>query len=370
VTATFADELKLFALTCDVIDSDHFKQISRLIERYCEDTLFIQSIKFWEADDYEGPIQLKLHSSLSGTAVKTTRPIKDEKGAYSNQAALAYDNKQSLWLISSTGKERLENANGVTDQWSGKRSIPAYRSDRKNEKRSEVKTCIIVVVQFNDAPLGLLVFETNQYIEATDEAKSELEILADTYGVLIHRYQSYQSQRSGTDAALQKLDETLAKPHPKLTKPKIFLAHSARASDDVVRLIIKTLDAYEDKLELVNWEKIDQPGNITQQLLDAMSQCRYGICYLSEPEPEAPNRFRDNANVVFEAGMFHGRRDELTSEPASWIPVREVLSVEVPFDFAQERIITVERYQNGKLRSGRFGKALRRRLGALLSSAA
>ncbi len=112
---------------------------------------------------------------------------------------------------------------------------------------------------------------------------------------------------------------------------------------------------------------MDQPGNINRQLLEAIASARYGICYFSQKVGDGA--YIDNVNVVFEAGMFHGRVDEITPVPASWVPIREQQSPDLPFDFAQERILWVERTRTGKLRTKSFATAMRRNLDALLATA-
>ena len=42
--------------------------------------------------------------------------------------------------------------------------------------------------------------------------------------------------------------------------------------------------------------------------------------------------YTDNSNVLFEAGMMHGKTDDVSDTPISWIPIREELSPETPFD--------------------------------------
>ena len=101
---------------------------------------------------------------------------------------------------------------------------------------------------------------------------------------------------------------------------------------------------------------MNKPGAINQQLLYELGRCRYGVCYMSEATSDADTAFRDNINVVFEAGMLHGRSDIESSAPASWIPVRERDSPPTPFDFAGQRMI-VTRRSHGHLDVNRFRKS-------------
>jgi hypothetical protein len=107
------------------------------------------------------------------------------------------------------------------------------------------------------------------------------------------------------------------------------------------------------------------PGNINQQLIEAIRNCRYAICYLSRKN--SAGDFRDNRNVIFEAGMFHGRTEETSAVPSRWIPVREKDSHRPPFDFAQERILLVERNKDGSLKQKVFANKFRERVVAMLN---
>ena len=64
--------------------------------------------------------------------------------------------------------------------------------------------------------------------------------------------------------------------------------------------------------------------------------------------------------------MFHGRKEESPDQPTLWIPVREKNSPKPPFDFAQERILLVERNKDGSLKQKAFAKKLSERIQAML----
>ena len=53
--------------------------------------------------------------------------------------------------------------------------------------------------------------------------------------------------------------------------------------------------------------------------------------------------------------------------PSLWIPVREENSPRPPFNFAQERILLVERDKNGILKQKAFANEFRKRLSAMLN---
>jgi hypothetical protein len=64
--------------------------------------------------------------------------------------------------------------------------------------------------------------------------------------------------------------------------------------------------------------------------------------------------------------MLHGRSDFYLEYPASWIPVRENNSEPIPFDFASERMVIIERDQQGKLDERGLKRRFAQRVEALL----
>lgn len=361
---TFGDQLRLFALSVDVIGITRFNRVNRLIDEYCRETLGIEFTKLHLAGEVDGRPGLKRYG-MGAFELESVRAIRTPEGSYNGHTSLAHDKRKPLWIVSATGKQKLENCDRFSDQWSGLKAIPAYRT-AGGAQESGIKTSIIVPVLAEGEVLGVLHFGTSDYIEITDEAKSELSKIAETLGILIRLFRAADAQRSSTGTALDNLQQLLTRPLPKLTKPKIFLASSASAEADVISVVLDVLKerAYAERLDLVYWKVMDQPGNINRQLLEAIASCRYGICYFSQRAGEG---YVDNVNVVFEAGMFHGRVDEITPVPASWVPIRERRSPDLPFDFAQERLLWVERDKSGVLRTRLFAAALRGRLDGLLS---
>jgi hypothetical protein len=90
---------------------------------------------------------------------------------------------------------------------------------------------------------------------------------------------------------------------------------------------------YLEKFNQIYWKDIHRLGNINMKLLNELGTCRYGVCYLSEKIPDTqPTLYQDNPNVVFVAGMLHGRSDANSPVPASWIPIHEMNSTDAPFD--------------------------------------
>jgi hypothetical protein len=359
---SFGDQLKLFSLSLDIVDQDRFNRVNSMIERYCHDVLHIHSIKLWVAGDVDGRTALRRHS-LGSFEVENVKSIKEPDGSYSRQTSIAFDKGTPLWIVSSSGKQKLENSSAYKDLWSGLRSLPTYKPVSAD---SSIRTSIIIPLKIGGVVSGVLDFETEEYLEITDDAKSELMLIGQTLGNLLRLLRGSEVRKNSTELALEYLGNSLNRHNPKLTKPNVFLASSSRAETDVIDVIRDALKLYEDRLNLIYWKSMDSPGNITNQLLKAIGSCRYGICYFSEKNDE--NEYVDNANVLFEAGMFHGRIDELASEPSSWIPIREEQSNDLPFDFAQERIIWVTRNKKGELNTKNLAASIRRSVDAMLCS--
>lgn len=363
---TFGDQLKLFALSVDVVGVVRFNRINQLIDEYCRETLGVEFMKLYLASEVDGRPGLKRYG-MGALEIENSRPIKSSDGSLNGQTSLAYSKGKPLWIVSVNGRQKLQGCDQCSDQWSNLKSIPAYLpTGSVNE--SGIKTSIIVPIPNEDHVLGVLNFGISDYIEITDEAKSELLKIAETLGILIRLFRAADAQKSSTEAALENLQHFLSRPLPKLTKPKIFLASSMAAEPDVIGVVLDVLKekAYAERLDLVYWKDMNEPGNINRKLLEAIASCRYGICYFSQKVAEG--EYVDNINVVFEAGMFHGRVDEITPLPASWIPIRERQSPDLPFDFAQERILWTQRNKAGALSTKNFAAALRRSLDALISA--
>ncbi len=272
-----------------------------------------------------------------------------------------------MWIVSAKGKQNLEACEGFTDLWSGLKKIPKYKS--LGETDQPVKTRIIVPVKVRKSKrvFGVIILESAEKLDITDAAKNELNKIADTISIIFRSHKTTVAKQKNTIDVIKSLEKFLIKPLLSLTKPKLFIAFPINAERDVTEIMVKTLkDEFNDKVDLVNWKEMDHPGNINQQLIDAICACRYAICYLSERNENG--EFRDNSNVIFEAGMFHGRTDEVSSVPSSWIPVREKESPKPPFDFAQERMLIVQRNKSGSLKEKIFVSKFRSRIKAMLNS--
>ena len=362
---SFGEQLRQLALSMDVIDDHLLDEFTGLMEHYLAMTLDIQNAKVMIADQVDGEVGLLRHS-LKGLQSEIAIHLKLEDGSVYGQSALAFVKGKPLWIVSAEGEQNLQSCDSYIDLWSGLKKIPRFKSMGGPEQAAKTRIVVPIKIRTTNRIFGLIVLESSNHLHITKAAQKELQILADTLSIAIRSHKITNAQQRRTDEAIASLENVLKKPLPTLTKPNLFLAFGEQADKDVTALIVKILKTeYKERVNLINWQDMDQPGNINQQLIEAISACRYAVCYLSEKD--ASDEFADNRNVIFEAGMFHGRREETSAVPTRWLPVREKDSPNPPFDFAQERILLVERNKNGDLKQKVFAKDFRDRVEAMLT---
>jgi predicted nucleotide-binding protein len=138
----------------------------------------------------------------------------------------------------------------------------------------------------------------------------------------------------------------------------MFVVSSARADPEVMKILKSTLATYDSHFEVVSWTD-SQTGNILDNIWLKISSCTFAACYFSEPthDPTSDARpssrakkqvkYRDNPNVLFEAGILYGLRQIGRSPLKKLLLVREENSPKIPFDLATEFMVMVPRLQNG-----------------------
>jgi hypothetical protein len=233
---------------------------------------------------------------------------------------------------------------------------------------------ILTPLRWKGRTLGVLDLQMSQYYEPTNIATEELVRLVNILSELLVLSETNQMQRAHTRQALDMLRTVLEQESwPPLTKPQIFVASSYRADKAVMGTICSLLNKFEDRLRIYNWAQSSKSGNINQEILKQVKASRYGLCYFSEPAEDAKGGFRyqDNANVIFEAGMFQALTNPAaTDDPTGWIPVREspTLCPPPPFDFAQQRMIIVQRLADNKPNLNKLRADLKERIEKLLKT--
>ena len=366
---TFGTQIRQFAQSLDSINENQLADVCRIVEGYTRQTLGIDSTKVYLETPGSGGRPALVRKRLPDMQIEHIEEIKDARQAFRSQAALSYARKKPLWIVSKGAEANLESTSQYADLWSKLRTIPAYRSHKEAiDDEDPVKTSIHVPLRLRASRriFGVVNFRTHHFLQITEEAKRELERIAEAISYVLRTFETSRSLDTGTSRAIASMEERLQEPLPSLTKPLVFLASSSRADAEVISSIETVLKAHANTVDYEFWSRMDAPGNIMLQLMEVIGRCRYGIAYLSE---KTENGFADNFNVVFEAGMFHGRASRYAGTASPWIAIREVTTDAEPFfDIRQERILGVPRDKEGKLLTAKFEKALGSRLRAMIAS--
>jgi hypothetical protein len=365
---TFAQQLKHFAKSVDIVDDEIFDRVRALVYRYVRTELQAAYFELLRDQTINGRPGVQMFWSSSDREHSWT--VRVEDGSYHNPICAAFDRAQPVWIVNAD-RSPLGEHDVYDDHWSRMVDLTPYQPSADQPVRT-----LVVVPLRRRRMLGAYYFECPAYIGITDVAKAELQLLGDALAILLDLYETNRAQSKMTGEAILELQERLeSSTFPRLTKPRFFVAFSSRADASVTMAIQDVLKAFSDRIEFTDWSEMNDSGNISAQLVKEITRSRFGICYLSEPvAPPGDGRiipaYRDNPNVLFEAGMLHALSSTNAStdigEPAGWIPVREADSPPAPFDFAAERTVTVPRSERGEQDDGRLRAILTQRVHRLL----
>jgi hypothetical protein len=339
---TFGTRLKRFALSVDIVDDHIFRQAWDLVRQYIDEQL---RPTYWAllvgSQVNNRPGLLAQECSKGNTPAFSLRT---KEGHYTGLAAYSFAEGKPLWLVS-PAKEPLDAQKPIQDHWSNAENLPPYDPPLD----AGIRTAVLIPIQQKGQTIGVLDLQSTQYNELTKRITTELPLLAETLSVLLTLAETTKAQRDHTLEAIKLHGIALKKESwPSLTKPMIFVASSGRADDTVMGTIRSVLNDFSEQLDVHYWEDSSASGNINLEILKQVKECQFGLCYFSEPvdDPKDEYTYQDNMNVVFEAGMFQSQTNPaVTDEPVGWIPIREPepLSPPPPFDFAQQRMIIIER---------------------------
>jgi hypothetical protein len=366
MSETFGNRLKQFALAVDIVDEDTFNQVWKLALEYVSQDL---DLTYW-ALLVEGEVDKNpgLHACECSTGNTPSFSLRSAEGSYNGLAAYAFAEAKKLWIVSPE-KQPLDGDMHLRDDWSdtNMKDLPAYTQS----SGGAIRTVILTPLRWQGRTFGVLDLQTNQYYEPTNIIKVELQLLVDTLAELLSLLKTNQTQRAHTRQAIDTLRTVLGRESwTPLTKPQIFVASSDRADEEVMGTILSVLDDFADRLRLHYWKQSSDSGNINSAILKQVKASRFGLCYFSEPVEDANGvfKYQDNANVVFEAGMFQSLTNPATSDPIGWIPVREPQSPPAPFDFAQQRMLIIPRLRDNKLNLNQLRTDLRARIENLIET--
>jgi hypothetical protein len=365
MSETFGSRLKRFALSVDIVDDTIFDRSWELVRQYLSEQL---KPSYWallvesEVDKKPGLLAQKC-----STGNKPAFSLVDDEH-YTGLAAYSFSEGRTLWLVSND-KEPLGPGKPIEDKWSGAENLPAFSSPENN-----IRTAVFIPLRQRGRIIGLLDLQSPQHNELTSRIKTEMDLVADTLAMLLSLLETTEAQHERTLEAINLHSKALRdESWPLLTKPKIFVASpgQGKVDDDVMGVIRDVLDEYSGQLDAYYWEDSAAGGNISMELLERVKESQFGLCYFSEEikDPKGEYKYQDNINVVFEAGMFQSQTNpNVTDRPEGWIPIREIkpLTSPPPFDFAQERMVTVERLNNGKPNIAKLRSNLKGRIENLL----
>lgn len=356
MVASWPKRLKQFSIAVDVVDDETFRSVENHVEEYFRTILkchYFCVLIDGSRERLEGgelaPVLKTIWSSNPAevdSCIRIRRPDKTQ-----HQPVWSYVTRKPLWVVTnddSTLADAAKEIGGTTDEWSNAQQLPRYRSTDGNTS----KTSIIVPLECGDRTLGVINFKFEKHIPCSKAGKDHIRMIADALGRIILMWKTTVTQLDGTRDYMQELEPS-PRPVSPLEKQKVFVSSSDRADEEVIDVILEVLGEFHEDFETSYWKEVPNPGNIMNQVRARISDCAFGVCYFSEPDnPDAGGKrtgYRDNPNVLFEAGMMemllelHDHSDGLISR---WIPVREKQEGNIPFNFAHNLILMVPR-KNG-----------------------
>jgi hypothetical protein len=340
----FLQEMEQFAFSIDIVDEEIWRDIRKLIEGYLIKLKISNFRLLVERPSKEGP-SLVSEWKMGDNDNNWGHRIMDDKRNYVGQVAFAYDKKKCLWVVGAN-KEALLETSRYNDCWNltnhRDKEIPGSKANK------DIYTSIFIPLKFEFETSGIVCFESTDYLECTPAQKEVFETLARVIQLLYQLYATHRLRKSKTDLVLSGIEvpEEVIIPKP---KDQVFLAYPERADQDVIKAIKDLLsDKYEDKLDVIDWRENPEPGSISRRLVKDILKCEYGICYLSEKPDDSPEvQFKDNPNVLIEAGMFYILSQKKTRKNLkNWILIREkenLHSDKLPFDLKDFNIFFVNR---------------------------
>jgi Predicted nucleotide-binding protein containing TIR-like domain len=333
---SFGNQIRSLSKAVDIVTNDIKDNILNIIKEKLKESLGIEFITLHVetiVDNYPG---LSTTSWYIGGSKMGANSLKTPEGAYRTQVALAFALNRPLWIVCSEGKADLSICSHYVDLWSGTESnlIPNYF---KNSDSLSKTSIILPLTRSNeDKPYAVINFESVKYLECSTALKNEIRNVAESISRLYQRNLSHLHQVNDTQDEIQELRNI--KVYDLSKKTSLFFAFSGRADEDVVNTIQELFHEDEYKnLDLKRWDRDESTGMIQGKILSDIRDCQFGICYLSEPDGE--NKFRDNANVLIEVGMFWYKSEDFSNV----ILVREESSPTTPFDIGANRILSVPR---------------------------
>ena len=371
---TFGHKLLDFANIADILDEESFAKIQEYIESYLAEVLKIKYVRLMlMKETVDG--QLMLIKYTLNRDEQTFLPIKNGE-EYNGQMAYAFAKNRRLWITGENEESTLNNCQEYVDHWSdtGEDELPAYR---QINSEVNIKTSIIVPIRRdkdnNNNILGVVNFESKEYLKFNKHAEQELKDISYTLGKLFQLFELRRFQKANTLAVVNELKNELNDFTEEFEgyfferKPKLFFAFSSRGDKEVIGTVKELImNEFKDELELIPWDDDKNLGAITPQMLDNIRDSEYFICYLSEKDKNALH-YLDNPNVLIELGLFLGKQIR-TGHFKNIIILREEDSqLPLPFDIQDMFTLNVSRFGKDKaLNRDAFVSNISRKIDAFL----
>ena len=345
-----------FSKTVDFVDDDIFEDVSALLEKAFRDTwkvcFFRVLMSGHSIRTAEGDVPA-LGTIWSQDDSTTDFQIAGSNGSAFTLTTYAYLNRKPMWITAKDGRKlnkHTGSSDGLVDQWTGSGNpppLPPYIDYRG----SVAKTMVVLPLEYGPRLFGVASLEFSDNITISSRAKNTARMFAESLGRLIWLHETNKTQLNDSKEALALLHDNYHSASDAFHGRRVFLASSGEESNGpVVSTILSVLqDEFSDSFQLDYWAEERASGGINDQVRAAIASAEFGICYLSERNPDKPGGYIDNPNVLFEAGMFqmlHELRDNSgDANAARWLPIREPrpLSPALPFDIAGDRMLTVPR---------------------------
>jgi hypothetical protein len=348
MSTRFSQQLNHFARSIDIVDADTAGFVKDLLHQYMSKIgvhFYIVLLDGLTIDNGPGLGTFATgHSFWSMDGIQLAIPVRRENQGHHSLTSYAYDLKKPLWVVEKSGGT-LKADEGtepvLEDHWSGRTQLPPF-GDLGN--LGTARTLIAVPLSHAYRVFGVLSVQFNDQRLPTEATKQEFQNIAEAIAVVISLYQVRQAQIADTTIARNPLHDVLQdQSDSPFVKPRLFLAYSESADPEVLAEIRSALEPYHDAVEIEDWQRNFDPGEINKRLGEAITSCRYAICYFSEPSESVETPYRDNLNVLVEAGMFYSLALCAAASCQGWIPVREETSPSPPFDLASVNTIRVKR---------------------------
>lgn len=374
----FSEQILQFTRSIDRCDNDLISKIRNLIVKYLNNNKEIIYFEVMQETRLEGDNNQRLLETVWKVIdnqldeSKKTTLILDKGDKYQSHQALSIIKKTPLWIINKDKKNLIDSDGEFIDKWANSSDVndAVYQEpDELKNRTDKTKTYIVVPFQYNGEYVGVFDLELSSCSEPGNEAKKELETLASALGNLYGLRQSAEHPERLTNLAISQIENSVSFISGiSLSKPKLFFSYSNEAANeespnsDVIQLVRDILDTYSNKLDIIDWAKINKPGNINDQTFESIQQSNFGICYLSEVDATIKGNevaYKYNPNVVFEAGMFQVIAPPSSNGKRGWIPIRENNSPGTPVNFITQRGIIVPRSKDGTLDKEAFSEELK-----------